>query len=185
MAIYFSMSSMLIGSLRNTHASVILRVVAISPSTTLPDKERGDPSSQRWSLRCSARVSPVFGRSRYRHWSVHYPRISLFYLTMPGIDNPDALRKYYDLLLSLLRVIVTAVFSRGLHNEQMMQVTRGFLTENRQSMVGIFKRLAKIGGGVAAGHQETINDLAKGYMALLAATDFLEVSHTPPFLSTC
>lgn len=50
-------------------------------------------------------------------------------------------------------------------------------------MVGIFKRLAKIGGGVAAGHQETINDLAKGYMALLAATEFLEVSETPPLAS--
>ncbi|RMJ22781.1 Nuclear pore complex [Aspergillus sp. HF37] len=89
------------------------------------------------------------------------------------IDNADALRKYYDLLLSVLRVIVCAVFSRGLHNEQMKEQTRGFLTENRPSMVGIFKRLAKIGGDVGAGHDETLRDLAKAYTALVAATDFL------------
>ncbi|CAK97226.1 uncharacterized protein An14g06530 [Aspergillus niger] len=61
------------------------------------------------------------------------------------IDNPDALRKYYDLLDSVLRVVVAAVFSRGLHNEQMLEQTRVFLAENRQSMVGIFKRFAKLG----------------------------------------
>ena len=96
-------------------------------------------------------------------------------LTGLDIDNVDALRKYYDLLLSVLRVIVSAVFSRGLHNERMMNQTRGFLAENRQSMVGIFKRFAKIGGGIAAGHHETLSDLVKAYMALVAATDFLEV----------
>ncbi|KAL4891288.1 nucleoporin Nup186/Nup192/Nup205 [Aspergillus ambiguus] len=90
------------------------------------------------------------------------------------IDNPDALRKYYDLLGSVLRVIVSAVFSRGLHNEHMMEQTRSFLAENRQSMVGIFKRLAKIGGAAAAAHRNTLDDLAKSYMVLVAGTDFLE-----------
>ncbi|KAF5864788.1 hypothetical protein ETB97_006325 [Aspergillus alliaceus] len=90
------------------------------------------------------------------------------------IDNPDALRKYYDLLDSVLRVIVSAAFSRGLHNEQMMEQTRGFLAENRQSMVGIFKRFAKIGGKGAADHHRTLGNLTKSYMALVAATDFLE-----------
>ncbi|KAI9043478.1 nuclear pore complex Nup192/Nup205 family protein [Aspergillus affinis] len=90
------------------------------------------------------------------------------------IDNPDALRKYYDLLHSVLRVIVSAVFSRGLHNEQMMEQTRAFLAENRQSMVGIFKRVAKIGGAGAPDHHSALGDLAKSYMALIAATDFLE-----------
>lgn len=99
-------------------------------------------------------------------------------LTAADIDNTDALRKYYDLLLSVLRVIVSAVFSRGLHNEQMKEQTRGFLTENRPSMVGIFKRFGKIGADIGAGHHETLSDLAKAYTALLAATDFLEVSVT-------
>jgi nuclear pore complex protein Nup205 len=97
-------------------------------------------------------------------------------LTKADIDNPDALRKYYGLLDSILRVIVTAVFSRGLHNEQMIEQTRSFLTENRQSMVGIFKRFAKIGGAAAPEHHEALTSIAKSYTALVAATDFLEVS---------
>ncbi|KAL4920463.1 hypothetical protein BDW62DRAFT_208968 [Aspergillus aurantiobrunneus] len=91
------------------------------------------------------------------------------------IDNPDALRKYYDLLDSVLRVIVTATFSRGLQNEQMIEQTRLFLTENRQSMVGIFKRFAKIGGAGAADHHDALSSIAKSYTALVAATDFLEM----------
>ncbi|EAW17534.1 nuclear pore complex Nup192/Nup205 family protein [Aspergillus fischeri NRRL 181] len=90
------------------------------------------------------------------------------------IDNPDALRKYYDLLGSVLRVIISAVFSRGLHNEQIMEQTRAFLAENRQSMVGIFKRFAKIGGVGTADHHGALSDLAKCYMTLISATNFLE-----------
>lgn len=100
---------------------------------------------------------------------------SVSHLTVIDIDNPDALRKYYDLLLSVLRVIVSAVFVRGLHNEQMVERTRAFLAENRQCMIGIFKRFAKIGGAGAADHHETLGDLAKSFMALVTATDFLEV----------
>lgn len=56
-----------------------------------------------------------------------------------------------------------------------MEQTRAFLAENRQSMIGIFKRFAKIGGAGSADHQETISDLTKSYMALVAATGFLDV----------
>ncbi|KAL4795958.1 hypothetical protein BDV19DRAFT_378449 [Aspergillus venezuelensis] len=95
------------------------------------------------------------------------------------IDNPDALRQFYDLLDSVLRVIVTAAFSRGLHNEQMIEQTRSFLAENRQSMVGIFKRFAKIGGAGAADHHDALTSIAKSYTALVAATDFLEMQQNP------
>ncbi|KAL1966846.1 hypothetical protein VTN77DRAFT_3811 [Rasamsonia byssochlamydoides] len=90
------------------------------------------------------------------------------------MDNPDALRNYYQLLLSMLRVIVSAVFSRGVHNEQMMDQTRAFLTENRQSMVGVFKRHARIGGAAAADCHETLHDLVKSYVALISAAGFVE-----------
>ncbi|PKY03551.1 cullin-4B [Aspergillus campestris IBT 28561] len=92
------------------------------------------------------------------------------------IDNPDSLRKYYDLLAAVLRVIVSAVFSRGIQNEHMAEQTRGFLAENRHSMVGVFKRFAKIGGAGAADHHSTLGDLTKSYMTLVAVTDFLENS---------
>lgn len=99
----------------------------------------------------------------------------IFSLTEADIDNTDALRKYYELLDACLRVIVSAVFSRGLHNEQMMEQTRTFLTENRQGMVGIFKRFARISGTGNADHQGTLGSLVKSYMALITATDFLDV----------
>lgn len=101
--------------------------------------------------------------------------IGIDYLTDADIDNPDALRKYYDLLDSVLRVIVTATFSRGLHNEQIIDQARSFLAEHRHSMVGIFKRFAKIGGTDAADHHEALTSIAKSYTALVAATDYLEV----------
>lgn len=96
------------------------------------------------------------------------------WLTPADIENPDALQRYYDLLLSVLRVIVYAVFSRGIHNEQLKEQTRMFLAENRPCMVGIFKRSAKI-GNTSTAHYETLLDLVKAFMALVTATDFLEV----------
>lgn len=94
---------------------------------------------------------------------------------IPDMDNPDALRNYYELLLSVLRVIVTAVFSRGLHNEHVLDQTRAFLAENRASMVGVFKRHAKVGGAVAADQRQVLKDLVKAYVALVSATGFVEV----------
>lgn len=96
-------------------------------------------------------------------------------LIVTDIDNPDALRKYYDLLLSVIRVLVSAVFSRGVHNEQIKAQTRVFIGENRSCMVGVFKRFAKIGGSGNADHHETLCELVKSFMALVTATEFLEV----------
>jgi nuclear pore complex protein Nup205 len=98
------------------------------------------------------------------------------------MDNPEALRKYYELLLSVIRVIVSAVFARGTQNEQMMDQTRAFLSENRQSMVGLFKRHAKIGGPAAAGTQELLHDLVKSFVALISAAGFVEVCLTYSFM---
>ncbi|KAJ5951988.1 uncharacterized protein N7479_010401 [Penicillium vulpinum] len=89
------------------------------------------------------------------------------------IENPDALQRYYDLLLSVLQVIVYAVFSRGIQNEQLKQQTRMFLAKNRPCMVGIFKRSAKI-GNTSTAHDETLCELVKAFMALITATDFME-----------
>ena len=94
------------------------------------------------------------------------------------MDNPEALRKYYELLLSNLRVVVSAVFARGIQNEQLIDQTRAFLRENRQSMVGIFKRYAKIGGPAAAGTQDVLHDLVKSFIALITAAGFVEVGLT-------
>jgi nuclear pore complex protein Nup205 len=80
------------------------------------------------------------------------------------------------LLLSVIRVIVSAVFIRGIHNEHILEQTRVFLTENRQNMVGVFKRYAKVGGAPATDNQETLYNLVKSYTALIVAVNFTEVS---------
>jgi nuclear pore complex protein Nup205 len=95
-------------------------------------------------------------------------------LTLSDIENPDALQKYYDLLLSTIRLIVYAVFSRGIDNEQIKAQIRGFLVENRPCVVGIFKRSANI-GSTSSAHQDSLRELVKAFMALISATDFLEV----------
>jgi nuclear pore complex protein Nup205 len=89
------------------------------------------------------------------------------------IDNPDALGKYYGLLLSVMRVIVSAVFSRGIQNQQIIQQTHTFLAENRACMVGIFKRSARIGNS-SNDHQDTLQDLETSFMSLVSATGFTE-----------
>jgi len=81
-----------------------------------------------------------------------------------------------------MRVIVSAVLVRGVHNEQIFEQTRSFLAENRQSMVGIFKRFAKIGGVTSAGSDDILEDLVKSYLVLITATDFVEVSLACCFL---
>jgi nuclear pore complex protein Nup205 len=95
-------------------------------------------------------------------------------LTFSDIENPDALQKYYDLLLSTVRLIVYAGFSRGIDNEQIKAQTRGFLVENRPCIAGIFKRSANI-GNTSSAHQDSLCELVKAFMALISATDFIEV----------
>lgn len=115
-------------------------------------------------------ADPDIGIGLCLHAEVHLLR-----LTVADIDNPDSLRKYYELLLSVMRVIVSAVLVRGVHNEQIREQTRSFLAENRQSMIGIFKRFARIGGVTSAESDVVLEDLVKSYMVLISATDFVEV----------
>ncbi|KAL8716655.1 MAG: hypothetical protein Q9225_006036, partial [Loekoesia sp. 1 TL-2023] len=62
-----------------------------------------------------------------------------------SIDNPDALAKYYKLLLSVVRVMASVVMSRGPQNQQTINQAKLFLSENRSLVVAIFKRQARIG----------------------------------------
>ena len=92
------------------------------------------------------------------------------------IDNPEALSKYYKLLLSITRVITCAVLSRGPHNEQTIEQTRSFLASNRVLIVGIFKRQAKKGAGSPVDASGNIDELVELFIVLLTLTGFLEVS---------
>jgi nuclear pore complex protein Nup205 len=97
-------------------------------------------------------------------------------LTKVEIDNPEALSKYYRLLLSIARVITSVVLSRGPQNEQTIEGAKGFLVENRPLVVSMFKRQARIGGVSFNDAGVDIEELVELFVLLIAVTDFLDVS---------
>ena len=103
------------------------------------------------------------------------PEIAM--LTNLEIDNPEALAKYYRLLLSIARVITSIVLSRGPQNEQSIESAKVFLTENRPLVVSMFKRQARIGGVSFDDAGVDIEELVELFMLLIAMTNFLDVGH--------
>ncbi|KAH8722403.1 nucleoporin Nup186/Nup192/Nup205 [Phaeosphaeriaceae sp. PMI808] len=91
-------------------------------------------------------------------------------------DDAQALKKYYELMLSVLRVINAAVIARGRQNDQTVFQAREFLKENRHSMVAIFKRSINVGAGQHAEAQQDLIDLVDCWTVLVEVTGFLEVS---------
>ena len=96
-------------------------------------------------------------------------------LTTSEIDNPDALAKYYRLLLSIARVITSVVLSRGPQNEQTIESAKAFLAENRPLVVSMFKRQARIGGVSFDDAGVDIEELVELFMLLITMTGFLDV----------
>jgi nuclear pore complex protein Nup205 len=101
-------------------------------------------------------------------------------------DNPKALQRHHELLLSVLRVITSILLSCGSQNIQTIEQAKAFLLENRQSMVGVFKRQGRI--GIASnpdfGIDAIMDELVEIYVALISLTGFVEVGqsmyHTHP-----
>ncbi|KAF2011390.1 hypothetical protein BU24DRAFT_376521 [Aaosphaeria arxii CBS 175.79] len=98
-------------------------------------------------------------------------------------DNPNALHRYFDLMLSILRVINAAVIARGRQNEQTIFQAREFLKENRQSMVSIFKRSVNI-GAIKDGVNEDLSDLVDCWTVLVEITGFLQYEDTSSLKKT-
>lgn len=81
-------------------------------------------------------------------------------------------------MLSILRVINAVVLSRGQQNDQTVRQAREFLTQNRASMIAVFKRNANI-GGVPTENIGDLSDLVDNFTLLISACGFLEVSLYP------
>ncbi|KAF9629489.1 hypothetical protein BFW01_g10692 [Lasiodiplodia theobromae] len=90
------------------------------------------------------------------------------------IDNPHALRKFFDLMLSVLRVVNSVVVVRGPQNEQCRQQARDFIADNRMSVVAVFKRAARKGGPGEQATGAELEELVDNLCLLMTATDFLE-----------
>jgi hypothetical protein len=97
-------------------------------------------------------------------------------LTVIDIDDDNAVNKHYELLASLMRLVCAAVLSRGSQNQQTLEQGRKFLTENRLSILALFKKSAGIGTG-PGGSRQSIDELAESYMLLMSVTGFLDVGH--------
>ncbi len=96
-------------------------------------------------------------------------------------DDANALAKYYNLMLAVLRVVNAAVLARGRQNDQTVFQAREFLKENRQSVVSIFKRSVSVGVGAGSMMQATadelqvLSDLVDCWTVLVDVTGFLQV----------
>ena len=100
------------------------------------------------------------------------------------IDNPEALAKYYRLLLFLTRIISCVTLSRGTQNDHTIESVRGFLSENRALVVATFKRQARIGGVSFDDAGINIEELVELFTLLISMTNFLDVSFFLPYLYT-
>lgn len=96
-------------------------------------------------------------------------------LTGTDVETSIALRNYYELLSSMLRLLVSVFLSRGQHNQQSKYQMRNFLKENRQNMVGAFKQYRGIGGSVASDTRAALEEVVKSYVALMTMADFMQV----------
>ncbi|OLN81622.1 Nucleoporin NUP192 [Colletotrichum chlorophyti] len=87
--------------------------------------------------------------------------------------NAQALEKHYELLAKVVRIVGAAIVSRGSSN---VLQGRRFLTEHRMLVTHTLKRSAGIGAveGEDGVLEERIEELAEGFMILIAATGFLE-----------
>lgn len=92
------------------------------------------------------------------------------------MENPDALSNYFDLMLAVLRIVNAVVLSRGNQNDQTVKLARDFLSENRGSMVSVFKRHGRVGGLDVVGKGIDLEELVEGFTLLISACGFLEVS---------
>ncbi|KAI9716272.1 MAG: hypothetical protein M1812_005497 [Candelaria pacifica] len=89
------------------------------------------------------------------------------------IDNPESLKKYYELLLAVIRVINSVVLSMGPQHERTMKSARTFLTENRSSILSVLKRHARI-GGVQVEKSGDLGELVDNFVLLITMTGFLD-----------
>lgn len=98
----------------------------------------------------------------------------------PGFSNVDsgasALRTYYVLLSSTLRVLLSTFLSRGSQNEQIQYLARTFLTEYRPNMVGVFKKYAGVNGKIDEKIRPLVAESVRCFTGLATLSGFVDVS---------
>jgi hypothetical protein len=96
-------------------------------------------------------------------------------LTHTDLDTSVALQKYYELLSSVLRLLVSVFLSRGQQNQQSQHQIRQFLDENRSNMVGAFKGNRGLGRGLPSQSHAVLEDVIRSYTVLMFMVDYVQV----------
>jgi hypothetical protein len=91
-------------------------------------------------------------------------------------DNSKALHNYYELLSSVLRLLVSTFLSRGIQNEQCQYQMRAFLQDYRPNIVGLLKRYNGFSGKVSPESKRVLDKIVDAYVALMSMAGFVEVS---------
>ncbi|KIY04033.1 uncharacterized protein Z520_00725 [Fonsecaea multimorphosa CBS 102226] len=86
----------------------------------------------------------------------------------------SALRTYYVLLSSTLRVLLSTFLSRGAQNEQIQYLARSFLTEYRPNMVGVFKKHTGVSGKVDQALRPLVEECVRCYTGLATLSGFVD-----------
>ena len=89
-------------------------------------------------------------------------------------STAPALRTYYVLLSSTLRVLLATFLSRGAQNEQIQYLARTFLSDYRPNMVGVFKKFAGVSGKVDEVVRPLVAESVRCYTGLVALSGFVE-----------
>ena len=95
------------------------------------------------------------------------------------MDDQDALKRFYELVVDILQVIAAIAMSCGPQNQHVITTISSFLANNRPLMVGVFKRQAKIvayqNGAAEAEAEAALKEAAELYVLLVSLTGFTEV----------
>ncbi|KAJ9634965.1 uncharacterized protein PV06_08660 [Exophiala oligosperma] len=86
----------------------------------------------------------------------------------------SALRTYYVLLSSTLRLLLSTFLSRGAQNEQIQYAARTFLTDYRPNMVGVFKKYAGVNGKVDGTIRPLVAESVQCYTGLVTLCGFVD-----------
>ena len=87
----------------------------------------------------------------------------------------DAVGKYYELVLGVIRVVTCCVLSKGPQNEQMIKLGRKFLDETKNVAMTVFKKHANIGGTKRESVSGELKELTELLVLLMSLTGYIEV----------
>lgn len=96
-----------------------------------------------------------------------------------GRGDPNAVGKYYELVLGVIRVVTCCILSKGPQNEQMIKSGRKFLDETKNVAMTVFKKHANIGGTKRESVSGELKELTELFVLLMSLTGYIEVrSHS-------